>query len=67
MASRRADVEAAVRAPASVHFSTSDPDCRVYYRPAGNTLLVVVVADVTRGFVKTAYLARRSKGTQEWP
>lgn len=68
VAGHRALVEGAVTAPHEIRYSTSDPDCRVYYGSGPSPgLLVAVVADVVAGFVKTAYLANRMKGVPEWP
>jgi hypothetical protein len=64
----RAAVEGAISSPTEIRYSTSDADCRLYAGPvAGRRVIIVVVADVVRGIVKTAYLARRlSRGVVEW-
>lgn len=69
MAPFRTSVEKAITGPVAIHLSTSDADCRLYYGDeAGPGLTICVVADVQRGFVKTAYRARRIKpGEREWP
>ena len=60
--------EAAVTRPLEIRFSTSDPDCRVYYgKGPVPRLRLAVIADVRSGSVKTAYLARKaSAGGVEW-
>jgi hypothetical protein len=63
----RTRAEAAVRNPAEVCFSTSDPDCRVYYGAGPAGLMIAVVADVVAGFVKTVYRTNRTRGVREWP
>ena len=65
----RKEAEAAILQPASIHFSASDENCRLYYAPAPRSpLMICVVAEVVGGFVKTAYLTKRIKpGVQEWP
>lgn len=65
----REEVEQTLARPVSIHFSASDPDCRLYYGPSPRPgLMICVVVDVTAGIVKTAYLAKRIKpGGQEWP
>jgi hypothetical protein len=64
----RALVEEAVRSPEEIRHSRSAADCRVYFgvgpRPG---VRIMVVADVEKGVVKTAHLARRiSGGPVEW-
>lgn len=68
MKGRRSLVESAVRHPKEIWISCSDPDCRLYFGKGPRAgLLTLVVADVVRGFVKTAHLARRVSGrTREW-
>ena len=67
MRPHRTLVEQAVRSPMRICFSTSDPDCRLYYGPGPRGgIMVCVVADVVAGLVKTAYLASRQKGAVEW-
>ena len=65
----RAQVEQTIASPVAIHFSSSDPDCRLYYGPSpASGLMICVVADVAAGLVKTAYLAKSVKpGGQEWP
>lgn len=64
-----AAAERAIVGPIAIHFSTSDPACRLYYGHSQRAgLMICVVADVVAGIVKTAYLAKRIKpGGQEWP
>lgn len=59
-------VELTLSRPEQICFSTSDPDCRIYYGPGRGKLMIAVVVDVVRGFVKTAYFTRKPKGTIEW-
>ncbi|HVX84486.1 MAG TPA: hypothetical protein VH253_06690 [Phycisphaerae bacterium] len=68
MAGKRQHVETTLQQPHEIHFSAADPDCRVYYGSLpGTSLNVVVVADILKGWVKTAYLARKKKqGIVEW-
>jgi hypothetical protein len=64
----RRRAEDAVWNPAEICFSTSDPDCRIYYGVASSAgLIIAVVADVVAGFVKTVYRTNRTKGVREWP
>lgn len=64
----RALVENAVREPDEIRHSRSDEDCRIYFgRGPGPDVKILVVADVKRGFVKTAHLCDRvSGGAVEW-
>jgi hypothetical protein len=68
LSSDRLKAEAALSDPTEIQFSTSDADCRLYYGMASSTgRMVVVVADVAAGIVKTAYAAKkRKKGAIEW-
>jgi len=65
---QRLTVEHTVRRPMEIQVSTYDADCRVYYsRPNKAGRMIVVVADVVQGIVKTAYAAiKKKKGTVEW-
>jgi len=72
MKGRWAAAVAAIESPIAVHYSASDPDCRLYYASAqvgeGSTLMICVAADAVALFVKTAYLTKRIKpGEQKWP
>ena len=64
----RTAVEKSISSPTEIRYSTSDTDCRLYTGPVpGRKVKIVVVADVVRGIVKTAYLARKaSGGIVEW-
>ncbi len=64
----RALVEQAVQAPEEVRMSHSDPDCRIYFAPGPRPAAkIMLVADVVRGVVKTAHLAKKvSGGAIEW-
>ncbi len=61
-------VEAAVRAPVEIRNSQSDVDCRLYFGPGPRAdVRIMVVADIVRGLVKTAHLAKRiTGGAVEW-
>jgi len=64
-----AEACATLSIPTAILHTTSDRDCRLYYGPSPQPgLIICIVADVARRFVKTAYLARKIKqGIQEWP
>ena len=62
----RSLVENAIRQPLRICYSMSSVDCRVYFGATATSLLIAVVADVDKGFVKTAYRARQMKGQVEW-
>jgi hypothetical protein len=67
MGRHRRRVERAVRSPVVIRVSHSDSNCRLYFAPGPRRLLVVVVADVVGGVVKTAYLGRKiAGGIIEW-
>jgi hypothetical protein len=61
-------IEAAVTNPLEIRISDADPaNCRLYFGSGPRAgIMVVVVADVVQGFVKTAHLIKRAKGTVEW-
>ncbi len=61
-------VEQAIHSPDEIRHSNADPDCRLYYGPGPNPgVIIMVVADVSLGIVKTAHLARRvTGGALEW-
>jgi hypothetical protein len=63
----RALAEQAISNPLEIRFSSSDPNCRLYYGVGPSLrIMMVVVADVVSGIVKTAYRANKMKGTTEW-
>jgi hypothetical protein len=67
MARHRTRVERTIAAPNSIHFSAADADCRLYFGPGPRKgILIVVVANVVEGFVKTAHIVRTTKGVVEW-
>jgi len=68
IAQQRLLVEHAVRRPIEIQVSIYDNDCRVYYsEPNKAGRMIVVVADITIGVVKTAYAAiKKKKGNIEW-
>jgi len=68
VAAHRQLVEECLARPFSIHFSLSNPDCRLYYgRGPRSRVMMVVVANIVRGAVVTAYLTNRSrKGIVEW-
>ena len=61
-------VEQAVTAPTEIRHSKSSPDCRLYYGPGPRpAAMMMVVANVALGVVKTAHLARKTTGgLVEW-
>jgi hypothetical protein len=68
MAEHRVLAESAVASPLAVHLSNSGPDSRLYFgRGPRPGLMILVVADVNLGLVKTAHLAKHfSGGDLEW-
>lgn len=67
VAPHRAAVENAIRRPAEIRFSAADHDARLYYGPGPRSgLMIVAVANVKRGYVKTAHFTRAAKGEIEW-
>lgn len=67
MRSLRNFAESAVTSPLRICFSTSDPNCRMYFGSTSKPgIMVVVVGDVVGGYVLTAYRTSRIKGAIEW-
>src|SRR5207253_352626 len=67
MRRHRALVERTLSSPSEIRISPSDPNCRLYFEPGPrNGIMTVVVADVVRGFVKTAHIVGGPKGALEW-
>ncbi len=68
MLSHRELVKQAITAPMEIQFSATNANCRVYYGVGPRaTVLVTVVADVSAGFVKTAFFVRKMRaGVVEW-
>jgi hypothetical protein len=68
MAAARPLIEQTVRSPDQIRHSQSDPNCRIYYGPGPRPgIIIMVVADIVLGIVKTAHLAKQvSGGSQEW-
>ena len=64
----RALVERALREPLAIRLSASDPSARLFFGLGPRKdLMMLVVADIELGIVKTAHLARRfSGGDTEW-
>jgi hypothetical protein len=63
----RAFAENAISNPLEIRRSKSDADCRPYYGISATAgTMIVVVADVALGVVKTAYRAKVMKGLVEW-
>lgn len=64
----RSLVEQAVHSPDQIRQSKSDPDCRLYYGPGPRAgVIMMVVAEVSLGIVKTAHLAKKATGgALEW-
>ena len=69
LAGREKDVRVCLESPALVRESTKEADVHLYYAPAGDVHLCVVVApagDAER-FVVTAYFTRNiKKGKERW-
>ena len=64
---RRNLVEQTITKPLEIRFSAADSDCRVYFGSGPRkTIMTAVVADVVRGFVKTAHFVKSAKGVIEW-
>lgn len=67
MRSYRTLVEKSVTDPIEIRISPADADCRLYYgigpRPG---IMVAVVGDIIKGFVKTAHIVKTTKGALEW-
>jgi len=60
-------VELTITDPIEVRFSAADLDCRLYFGAGPRSgMMVAVVADVLRGFVKTAHVVKAAKGVVEW-
>jgi|SRR5437667_1502964 len=68
LALQRLRVEYTVRQPREIQISTYDDNCRIYYsEPNKAGRMIVVVADVVAGVVKTSYTAlKKKKGHIEW-
>ena len=60
--------ESAIARPTEIRRSRSDEDCRLYYGPGPRSgVMIMVVADVVQGLVKTAHLCNKvSGGEAEW-
>jgi hypothetical protein len=68
MRTYRSLVEKSVTNPIEIRISPADPaNCRLYYgvgpRPG---MMIVVVGNITNGFVKTAHIVKAMKGALEW-
>jgi len=60
-------VEQAVSNPLEIRISDADADSRLYFAAGPRQgIMVAVVADVSRGFVRTAHLVRTARGAIEW-
>jgi len=67
MLSHRLLAEQAITGPLEIRISAADPDCRLYFGPGPRKdTMIVVVADVAAGFVKTAHVVKAAKGVVEW-
>jgi len=68
MGKYRALVERAVTDPLEIRLSGADPtNCRLYFGTGPRAgIMIVVVADVIKGFVKTAHIVKTAKGALEW-
>jgi hypothetical protein len=59
--------EEAITHPKQICISPADADARMYYGKGPNPrLMMLVVADVIGGYLKTAHFVRRTKGAIEW-
>jgi hypothetical protein len=67
MQPHRVLVELAITDPIEIRFSIADADCRLNFgtgpRPG---MMIAVIADLSRGFVKTAHVVKAAKGVIEW-
>jgi hypothetical protein len=60
-------VELAITDPIEIRLSVADVDCRLYFGAGPKPgIMVAVVADVSRGFIKTAHVVKAAKGALEW-
>jgi hypothetical protein len=68
MKSLRASVQTAITDPLEIRISDADQaNVRLYFGVGPRAgMMVVVIADVTRGFVKTSHLVKKTKGALEW-
>jgi hypothetical protein len=50
-----------------IRISDADPDCRLYFGHGPRAgIMVAVIVDLSRSFVKTAHLVKKAKGVVEW-
>jgi hypothetical protein len=68
MAKHRPLVEAAVVDPIEIRISDADAaNCRLYFGTGPRSgIMIIVVANITMGFVKTAFIVKLAKGALEW-
>jgi hypothetical protein len=53
--------------PLEIRFSAADANCRIFFGVGPRKgIMIVVVADLAGGFVKTAHLIKSAKGAIEW-
>jgi len=64
----RALVEEAITNPLEIHISDADPiNVRLYFGSGPRSgMMIVVAANITQGFVKTAHIVKATKGALEW-
>lgn len=64
----RRQVERTITDPTEIRLSLTDPACRLYFgRGPRKSVIILAVADINRGFVKTAHLTNKpSGGAIEW-
>lgn len=69
LAELRGLAEAAVTSPLAIHLSRMGAEGRLYFGPGPRSeTIILVVADLSLGVVKTAHLSKRfSGGPREWP
>jgi hypothetical protein len=67
MRRHRSLLRQAIEKPIAIHISDADSDCRLYFGEGPRaTIMVVVVAKLKGGFVKTAHFVKAVKGALEW-
>ena len=64
----RPEAEQAIREPLAIWTNRASPDCRLYFgKGPREGIMVVAVADVVLGRMKTAHLASKiTGGREEW-
>jgi hypothetical protein len=53
--------------PLEIRISAADANCRLFLSPPDDRgIMVVVIADIASGYVKTSHLVKKAKGAIEW-